>query len=789
MSKPRRLCTTIFVLSLVAGLAATGCGGTSKTGSNFDAAMPAGQGGSMPPGTGGASGGAGGSVVGTGGSISSTGDSPTACGTAGMPCCAGDTCFAGGCCVAGTCSSGACTMPDASIVPDAPNPATGGRTTTDGANSSGGTTGGTGGAAGSIGDPGKDGAAGMAGDAGGADSTGSADTTGTAEAGGTDPTALLTEIGPKLDVSAHACAIQGTVLRCWGGYNESKQLGYVGRSTQNARPTVVAGEWSGVATGGSFTCAIKTDRSLWCWGNNVGGALGRGSTSSLQTEVPGKVGDDFVRVTAGSSNVCAIKSNGTLWCWGDSGYGVLGNSTRIPSGTPARVPSATGPAELFTDVEIGSAQVGAVHLTTIDGTPRSVLWSWGHRYNPANTQNANEYRFTAGPHLASASDTVGVPAAQASLGEYWGLVRNSAGLWRVPAYGYPTLDATAPDGITDVSAYNRNMCVIDGQKRVLCRGRNNEGQLGNGDWTRDRILPDVDAWTPVRAPQGTQFVEVATTGGSACALDTTGQAWCWGDNSEMLLGDGTSKDRSIPGPVGTAPSEPSCTDGIANGTEERTDCGGSCAACPAWCDDADGDGYGVGAACKGPDCDDYDPKTNSSCWIRDLFGGKPGTKALAGTIEKDDYVCVVNYGSACVAQNDPPCSTYTTPADVTLNVTLAADGTISVQAPYQTMCAIDYLGPMCDVDGVPTGGTYPMSYAVPMATQFWYYLPRELDYCRVDTAGHDTTIQHRVSTSIVGSQIWVTQDCFTQFSIAATSTDPQRSLFDRRSWITKLGAP
>ena len=76
-----------------------------------------------------------------------------------------------------------------------------------------------------------------------------------------------------------------------------------------------------------------------------------------------------------------------------------------------------------------------------------------------------------------------------------------------------------------------------------------------------------------------------------------------------------------------------------------------------------------------------------------------------------------------------------------------------------------------------------------MATTFWYYLPRDLDYCRVDTSGIDTIIEHRVSTSIVGNQIWVTQDCFTQFSVGATSTNPQRSLFDRRSWTTKLGTP
>lgn len=48
--------------------------------------------------------------------------------------------------------------------------------------------------------------------------------------------------------------------------------------------------------------------------------------------------------------------------------------------------------------------------------------------------------------------------------------------------------------------------------------------------------------------------------------------------------------------------EPTCTDGIQNGTEAGVDCGGPCAACPS-CTDGVQNGEETGIDCGGPDCD------------------------------------------------------------------------------------------------------------------------------------------------------------------------------------------
>jgi len=139
--------------------------------------------------------------------------------------------------------------------------------------------------------------------------------------------------------ASHVCALRsdGTIW-CWGDdfYDE---LGDGGNINDYSGVPVQAQNVSNavaVAAGDGFTCALLQTGSVVCWGSNGSGQLGDGSFADSATPVVA-MSTGAVAITAGDSHACALKSDGTAWCWGANFAGQLGDGSFTDQGSPVQV--------------------------------------------------------------------------------------------------------------------------------------------------------------------------------------------------------------------------------------------------------------------------------------------------------------------------------------------------------------------------------------------------------------------------------------------------------------------
>ncbi|MBM3274923.1 MAG: hypothetical protein FJZ00_07205, partial [Candidatus Sericytochromatia bacterium] len=92
-----------------------------------------------------------------------------------------------------------------------------------------------------------------------------------------------------------------------------------------------------VAGGGSHSLALKSDGTVWNWGNNSYGQLGDGTVTQRTTPVKTSLITTAVEICAGDSHSAALLANGTIMAWGRNDVGQLGDSTTSNRTTPVAV--------------------------------------------------------------------------------------------------------------------------------------------------------------------------------------------------------------------------------------------------------------------------------------------------------------------------------------------------------------------------------------------------------------------------------------------------------------------
>src|SRR5438445_745626 len=187
---------------------------------------------------------------------------------------------------------------------------------------------------------------------------------------------------------SHTCALLGDgTAQCWG-VGDSGQRGDGTFNNISTVPVAVVGMGGAghltnavaVAARGYHSCALLGDGTVGCWGRNVEGQLGDGTTASSSTPV--RVGGitGAVAVSAGVLHTCALLSDGTVKCWGAVGpgydFGQLGNGATTGSSTPVTV-TGTGLAwtsrnDMVATIDAsGRATGGSAGTATITATDGS----------------------------------------------------------------------------------------------------------------------------------------------------------------------------------------------------------------------------------------------------------------------------------------------------------------------------------------------------------------------------------------------------------------------------------
>ncbi|MEN3357159.1 MAG: hypothetical protein V7637_1141 [Mycobacteriales bacterium] len=172
--------------------------------------------------------------------------------------------------------------------------------------------------------------------------------------------------------ATYALAGDGTV---WSWGSGVELLGD-GVTTQRLRPAKIPGltgvtelatSSQNIATGLDFTLALRSDGTVWAWGNNAHGQIGINGTAATYP-TPQKVLNlaAVQHIAAGLDHALALDRSGRVWSWGDGNDGELGDGTQATRTAPALVPTATG----ITQVAAGDGVSGALRS---DGT----VLAWG----------------------------------------------------------------------------------------------------------------------------------------------------------------------------------------------------------------------------------------------------------------------------------------------------------------------------------------------------------------------------------------------------------------------------
>lgn len=310
-----------------------------------------------------------------------------------------------------------------------------------------------------------------------------------------------------------------------------------------------------VEAGGVHSVAMRADGSVWAWGADAAGQLGRGTVGGRDDGDPAPVvGIGGVGTLSGVDDLacgydfCLALLAGEVLAWGGDTFGTLGQGggTNAARGVPTRVPGLTNVVEVA---------AGTYHA--VARTSNGEIWTWGYdEYGQLGHGTVNQNTNVPAPVVGT--DGTGRLSGIVEIDAGWGhtLARTANG--EVLAWGWTafrqlgpgrTADSGVPDyivtasqarltGVSQLSAGFAFGLVRTQADELLSWGNNTFGQLGAGLMDPNRAAPgpvlDRLGGTPFTRAQG------FSAGGDHAVAIVGDTVWAWGSNVFGELGNGTS---------------------------------------------------------------------------------------------------------------------------------------------------------------------------------------------------------------------------------------------------------
>ena len=342
-------------------------------------------------------------------------------------------------------------------------------------------------------------------------------------------------------------------VRSWGW---KILLGLVILIGTGAAVSALIGQWtvttfSKIDSGQSYTCAIANQRAF-CWGLNTVGQLGDGSNTQRIRAVPvdtsgvlaGKNVTDISSSQASTTQFTCAVANAQAYCWGANGSGQLGNN----STTASNVPVAVSTAGVLSGRTVTAISVGDTHACAVAD---SLVFCWG-----ANASGQLGTNNTTPSLVPVAVITTGVLSGKTITGVAagtahscvvgsgapfcWGIngsgqVGDNSITTRLAPVAVVTSGVLSGKTVTSISAKSIHVCVV-ASSGGYCWGENGSGELGNNSVVNSRV--------PVTVTLAGKTVNAISAGtGRSCLIANDQTTYCWGARH---IGDGSTAQPRVP---------------------------------------------------------------------------------------------------------------------------------------------------------------------------------------------------------------------------------------------------